>query len=339
MRFLRSRCVPAKTKVVSPCGLFASIRAAVRKYEVHLHMIKHFYLLLLAFSAFGQSYKTTEVGVTDLISGTLFQPDKPSGRLVILIAGSGPTNRSGNQIGLHNNSLKYLAEALATNGTNVYAYDKRLFKLIQNPGFKEEDLTFDQFVDDARAVVRHFRKDYRKIIVAGHSEGSLIGMLAASEADGFISLAGPGQSADAILAEQLGKQLPGKLPAVKEKLALLREGKTFTEDDVILQSIFRASVQPYLISWFRYNPQTEVGKLKIPVLIVNGTKDIQVGESEARLLHQAKPSSTLAIIANMNHILKEIKGDDAENRASYNKPELPVMPELVSVVNQFLKGI
>ncbi|HRN99762.1 MAG TPA: alpha/beta hydrolase, partial [Flavobacterium sp.] len=91
----------------------------------------------------------------------------------------------------------------------------------------------------------------------------------------------------------------------------------------------------YLISWIKYDPAIEIAKLKIPVLIINGTSDIQVTESEAKLLHQAKPDAKLVLIEKMNHVLKEVSSRE-ENLASYNDPKLPLSPRLVEAVNQFL---
>lgn len=94
-----------------------------------------------------------------------------------------------------------------------------------------------------------------------------------------------------------------------------------------------------MISWIKYNPQDEIKKLKIPVLIINGTKDLQVKISEAELLKQAKPDAKLEIIENMNHIFKEVKGDDTQNLATYTNPNLPIMNEMVSKILLFTKSI
>jgi fermentation-respiration switch protein FrsA (DUF1100 family) len=107
----------------------------------------------------------------------------------------------------------------------------------------------------------------------------------------------------------------------------------------MLASLFRESVQPYMISWIKYNPQNEIKKLQIPVLLINGTKDLQVTVSEAELLKKAKPEAKLVIIENMNHIFKEIKGDDAENMKSYSDPNLPVTEKLVTAINLFIKSL
>jgi fermentation-respiration switch protein FrsA (DUF1100 family) len=94
-----------------------------------------------------------------------------------------------------------------------------------------------------------------------------------------------------------------------------------------------------MISWIKYNPQAEIKKLQIPTLLINGDKDIQVSLADAKLLQQAKPESELKIVANMNHIFKEIKGDEAENKASYTNPDLPVMNELVSAIAVFVQKL
>ncbi len=302
--------------------------------------------LLLTFAnliAQNTTFTTQEIEVNPLIKGTLFTPSNSgNNHLVILIAGSGPTNRSGNQIGMINNSLKYLSESMASNGISVYSYDKRLFALLSKPDFKEEDSNFDDVVKDAVDVIEHFRKEgkYKKIVIAGHSEGSLIGMIAAKDrADGFISLAGAGRPADEIIQTQIGKQAPFLKDKVKEKFELLKKGQTFKLEEPMLESLFRESVQPYLMSWIKYDPKIEIVKLKMPVLIVNGTNDIQVAVSEAELLHGAKPEAKISIIPKMNHIFREIDGDDTANFATYSNKDLPISTALTSVVNQFIKSI
>ena len=259
-----------------------------------------------------------------------------------MISGSGPTNRSGNQIGGMTNCSKFLAQGLAKNDIAVFTYDKRMFAQMKAGNLDEKTMRFDDGINDAKDVIAYFKsqKKYAKIIIAGHSEGSTVGMVAADKnADAFISIAGPGRSADEILSTQLEKQVPMMKKDFDGYLSTLKKGETFELKNQMLASIFRESVQPYMISWFKYNPQDEIKKLKIPVLIINGTKDLQVPVSEAELLKSAKPDAKLVIIDNMNHVLKDIKGDDSENMASYNNGELPVSETLINAVNQFTKSI
>lgn len=303
-----------------------------------------FYLTLLFASAiFAQEKKftTEEVSVNSLLNGTLYKPENSSKKtkLVIIIAGSGIPDRNGDMPGMKTSAYKYLAESLAKNGNAVYAFDKRTIAQIKAGDMKEEDGSFEDFITDVKDIITYFKqkKQYSKIILAGHSEGSLVGMIAAKgNADAFISLAGMSRSFDETLVEQIGKQAPFLKEETQKNFDILKTGKTFELKNPALAAIFRSGVQPYLISIIKYNPAVEIKKLDIPVLIINGTKDIQIPESDAKLLHEALPKSELAIIENMNHIFKEIKGGDTENRESYNKPELPIMPELASKMNAFL---
>ena len=208
----------------------------------------------------------------------------------------------------------------------------------------ESTLLFNDMIDDTKAVLSYFRlqKKYDKVIVAGHSEGSLIGMVAANgNANAFISLSGAGRPIDEVLEEQIVKQMPSIKTVLREKLNDLKVGKLIdpTSIDPAMAGMFRKSVQPYLISWIQLNPQIEIKKLQIPVLIINGDKDIQVPATDALLLHQSLPASKIEIIANMNHIFKTITGDDASNRASYTDPTLPISEALIATINLFLKGL
>jgi pimeloyl-ACP methyl ester carboxylesterase len=284
------------------------------------------------------------IAVNNLLNGTLYTPLKSTKNtnLVILIAGSGPTDRDGNQKGMTNNSLKLLAESLANNGIAVYSYDKRIFAQMAAGKLDEASLTFDNFIEDAKDVILFFKnqKKYHTITIAGHSEGALIGMVAADgNADGYISIAGAGRSIDEVLLEQIGKQAPFLKDEVEKNLATLKSGNTFELKNQMLTSLFRASVQPYMISWIKYNPQTEIKKIHIPTLLINGDKDIQVSVSDVHLLQQAKSDAQLKIIPNMNHIFKAIKGDDAENKASYTNPELPICTELTSTITTFIRSL
>ena len=304
-------------------------------------------LLIISASSFSQvttAFTKENITVNSLLNGSLYTPSQQSKKLnlVILIAGSGPTDRDGNQMGLANNSLKLLAEALANNGIAVYSYDKRIFTQMASGKLDEASLSFDNFIDDAKAVIQHFKnqKKYNSITVAGHSEGALIGMVAANgNADAYISIAGAGRPIDEVLLEQIEKQAPFLKEEVQKNLETLKNGTTFELKNQMLASLFRASVQPYMISWIKYNPQTEIKKLQIPTLLINGDKDIQVSVQDAQLLQQAKLNAQLHIIQNMNHVFKEIKGDDAENKAAYTNPDLPISIELSSIITTFIRSL
>lgn len=309
-------------------------------------MKKLLFLLLLnpLFLTFSQEkkIKTTEIEVNNLIKGTLFSVEKPKKKptLVILIAGSGPTDRNGNTKGTgENNSLKYLAEGLTNEKTSVFSYDKRIFQQMKDPNLDEKTLRFDDLIIDAGAVFTYFKSQnkYGKIYFAGHSEGSLVGMIAAREqkADGFISLAGGGRPINEVLLEQIEQRATIILEESKTVLDSLKKGKTVEIKNPMLNVLFRESVQPYMISWIKLKPQEEIKKLNVPILIINGTKDMQIGENEARILHNANPNSELVIIENMNHVFKDIKTEE-ENIKSYSDPSFPVIPILIETITKFI---
>lgn len=304
--------------------------------------------LLCSLSHFSQeskpSFETKEIAINEFLNGSLTSDLKKQKNLnlTILIAGSGPTDRNGNQNGMENNSLKFLAEGIVTVKNDVFRFDKKMFGLAKAGKLNEKDLSFDDMITDVKLIIDYFKaqKKYQKIIIAGHSEGSLVGMIAAlGNADAFISIAGPGRPANEIIEEQIGKQAPTMLAEIKENFEKLKNGQTFESKNPMLASLFRESVQPYLISWIKYNPQTEIKKLNIPILILNGTKDIQVGVSDAELLKTAKPEAKLVIIENMNHVLKTIVGDQAENMASYTNSQLPVNLDFLKSVNDFINKL
>lgn len=289
-----------------------------------------------------EKFSKEELTINPLIKGDLYTSKDHNTKktLVILIAGSGPTNRNGNQIGMQNNSLKYLAEDLSSNGYNVFSYDKRVIAQIIAGNINESEGRFEDLIEDAVSVYEYLKKTNRfgKIVFAGHSEGSLVGMIASekTKAAAYISIAGTGRTIDQVLIDQVAKQLPSSKEKMTEYLAQLKKGEMVKNVPPPLNSIFRESVQPYLISWIKYNPQDEIQKLKCPVLLLNGDKDLQVEPKEAHLLHSAKKESEILIIENMNHVFKNITTDEKENMESYSNPNLRNHPKLAEAIVEFL---
>ena len=299
-------------------------------------------LFLVSSLSFSQkrSFTAQDIAINKLIDGTLLTPESSKKQnLIIIIAGSGPTDRDGNQNFLKGNSLKKLAEGLASHNIATFRYDKRIVKQIKK-GNVDKNIMFDDFVLDAKAVLSYFKatQNYNKIYIAGHSQGSLVGMLAAQDkADGFISLAGAGQSIDKVIIEQVQKTAPMFLEDTKRVFKVLEEGKTTTDFPPALISIFNLEVQPFISNWMSYNPVNEIKKLDMPILLINGTKDLQVTEAEAKLLKEASPKAELLIIEKMNHILVPIEGDNLENSKSYNEPGRKLSMELIEAIVEFVK--
>ena len=153
----------------------------------------------------------------------------------------------------------------------------------------------------------------------------------------YISLAGVASGASTILRQQLLEKLPADLAARNEAiLSSLEKGQPAADVPMPLASLYRPSVQPYLISWFRYTPTDEFKKLRMPCLIVQGDTDIQVPVSEARALKDAKPDAELQIIQGMNHVLKTVPANQVQQLASYGDPKLPLAPKLCKSVARFL---
>jgi len=233
-----------------------------------------------------------------------------------------------------------LATELSKKGIASLRYDKR--GIGKSERLKESDLRFENYIKDAEDWIDFLEQDNRftDIIVIGHSEGSLIGMIASQNKNvtKFISIAGVGQSADKTIKEQLKIKPETVLEQASPILDKLVQGKMVENVPPMLNSLFRPSVQPYLISWFKYNPSNEISKLEKPVLIVHGTTDIQVNIDDAETLAKANPNSKIQIIEGMNHIMKSAEIDRQKNIQTYNQPELPVKTELIKVIVDFMKN-
>ncbi|KQC34403.1 hypothetical protein AAU57_14435 [Nonlabens sp. YIK11] len=314
-------------------------------------MNKLILLLLFPFFALAQNaFKmdkqetTTDPSVVDInefIKGTLWTPEGADQvPLVILFTGSGPNDRNGNSMMTRNDSHKQLAKVLLENGIATYRYDKRSFTLVKERK-PTDDISFDDFVTDAQTVVTHFANDERfsKIILAGHSQGSLIALLSIDKnVDGFISLAGAADPIDQIIVQQIAAQAPG---LDKEAAAVFAQMKT--QDSVVtkvnpyLMSVVGPGIQPFMKSWMAYHPTELIKDLTVPTLILNGTRDRQVSIDQAEKLHNALPNSKLVIIEGMDHLFKKVGDDDIEAAKSYTDPSFPLHPELVEEILAFVK--
>lgn len=306
----------------------------------------------IAISASGQMLLTEEsitlkTNVGD-IYGSLKVPNKNEAvPLAILVAGSGPTDRVGNQPNMKSNSYQMLTDALFYKDIATLSYDKRQIAA-SKVNQKEEDVRFEDYVNDLKAWVELLSKDKRfsEIVLIGHSEGSLLGMIAANEntlVSKYISIAGAGELASEILKIQLSKQLIGQPEMIKtlifSYIDKLEKGEMILDVPVYLNNLFRPSVQPYMISWFKYNPQTEIAKLSIPILILQGTKDIQVDINQAELLYSANSKAKKVIVDNMDHVMKISESTDLSEqiKQSYNDPNKPISRVLIDAIVSFIK--
>ncbi|SEL34030.1 hypothetical protein SAMN04487910_2184 [Aquimarina amphilecti] len=299
-----------------------------------------FTTLCLAQEKEEKEYNSATVRVNRLIEGTLTTPySDDSVPLIIFIMDSGAINREGNDRMSKNDAFKLLAIELAKKGVASYRYDKRLFK-IDAVGIREHEILLEHFIQDAKSIVTYFKENgnYTKVVLAGHGQGSLIGIMAAKgNVDGFISIAGNAQSVDQIVIQQLEKQAPGLDKSAAVAFADLKEKGRAMNYDPALESIFGYKLQPFMKSWIKYTPSEEIKDLNIPILVLQGDKDLQVEVSEAEKLKEAVPNAEYVIIENMNHILREIKGSRLENHKSYNEYWLKIMPEVTTSIVNFVK--
>ncbi len=277
------------------------------------------------------------------LHGTLLLPKSAEPLPVaLIIAGSGPTDRNGNNPMGRNDSLKRLAQALARRGIASLRYDKRGVGRSLATSPDERQLSVEGYVADAVAWVRLLKADPRfsKVVLIGHSEGALIASLTAPlvEPAALISIAGSGRPIDLLLREQLQGRLPPPLLATAHYLIdELKAGRTHEPVPEALQVLFRPSVQPYLISLFAQDPAQAFANARAPALIVQGTHDIQVERDDALALQRAREDAELALITRMNHVLRIAAMDRATQTASYNQPELPIAHELTERIARFLK--
>lgn len=308
--------------------------------------MKLYYFILcfcLALPTFSQEQPKTlekEIEVSPFVDGSLLEPNEYNKNILAIIIGDyGPIDRNGNQNFQKNNNLKKLAHGLADYGISSFRYDKRIVKQIKK-GRVNARMSFNDFIKDANDVVNYFEKQgtYKAIYIIGHGQGSLVGMLSANEqVSGFISLAGSAKSIDQVILEQIEQTAPGLAPDAQRVFDVLKSGKTTRDFPQALSNIFSLDTQDFMGSWMQYNPTTAISTLTIPVLIINGTNDLQVSTEEAEELQKALPTSVLVNISNMNHVLFIIEGGDLENSKSYNESFRPLPPELMDALVKFMK--
>jgi len=274
------------------------------------------------------------------LEGTLLVADYAEKKTVaLIIAGSGPTDRNGNNPVMSNNALKLLAHGLLENNISSFRYDKRGVGKSAQEALNESDLRFETYIDDAIACVEFLKalNTFNEIIIIGHSEGSLIGMVVSQldSVDKFISLAGSAIPIAELLRQQLKAQ-----PSVAEQaipiLDQLLQGETVDNVPESLQSLFRPSIQPYMISRMNYEPQVELAKLDKPILAVQGTTDIQIRSEDVDFLAKANSRVEVVVLEKMNHVLKTATSDREVNIATYSDPDLPLHAELLPAIFQFL---
>ncbi len=287
------------------------------------------------------------------ISATIDMPDAGGDTAVLIVAGSGPTDRNGNSgAGLNTFCYKMLGEALAESGYAVMRYDKRGIGGSPIPAEDILSLVFENYIDDARACAKFLRAEgFERVIVAGHSEGGVIALqLAAEEAcclDGVVLLCAPGYNMAEILNYQLSQQLvPAYMGLMVKSTAIinsLKAGRMVAQEDIPaeLMSLFHPTVQPFIISNMRYEPTELVAKCRVPMLIVSGGRDIQVSVSNGERLHGANPAAEYRMFENMTHVLKDADASDRmmQVMSIYTNANLAITEALAPAIVEFINNI
>ena len=302
------------------------------------------FIFLLVFIFKGlNSQKVSEVSIqiTDgILSAELSEVNKKY--LIIFVAGSGPTDRDGNNPNMKNNSLKMLSDSLVSRGFSTLRIDKRGVAKSLIANIKEETLRFDTFVCDLSNWIDTMNvKGFQNIMLLGHSEGSLVSIITSlnnKRVKGLISIAGAGTSADSIILTQMKTQPSQIQELVANYLDTLKKSQLLINVPLYLYALFRPSVQPYMISWIKYNPSIEISKLKIPILILQGDNDLQVSIEDAKKLKDNNKSAKLEILESTNHVLKVVK-DPIENQRSYTDSSFPLNPKIADKINEFIFDI
>jgi len=285
------------------------------------------------------------------LPATLTLPTNYNGAppVALIVAGSGPTDRNGNSAGplrAQNNSNLYaiLAWQLADAGIASVRYDKRaLGENLQKINIAETSI--DDFVGDVIAGARKLAADRRfsKVVLIGHSEGAELVLQAANRgapAAGIVMLSGAGRPIMLVLREQLSKQLPPE-ELLKWDSASARYLRGEDAGDVHpgLKPLLLPTNRRFMQSWAKYDPAAEIARARVPVLIVQGGRDLQISEVDARALQSAQPAAKLVVIPAANHVFRAATDDRMAQARLYADPTVPIVPDLTPAIADWIKRL
>jgi len=289
----------------------------------------------------------TAPGPQGPLAGTMIDAGKGA-PVVLIIPGSGPTDRHGNNpLGVTAAPYRLLAEGLAKRGISSVRIDKRGMFGSKAAMADANRVTVADYAADAHAWAASIRQatGVKCVRLLGHSEGSLVALAAGQRSDdlcGIISVSGMGRRLGAVMREQL-RANPANAPILEPALAAIAALEAGMPVDAAslpapLQPLFNAAVQPFLRDLMAHDPARLAASLKLPLLIVQGDQDLQITVADARVLAKAQPKARLVIVRGVNHVLKIPGGEGrAMNIAAYADPSLPIAPAVVDAVADFVK--
>ncbi|HEV2594648.1 MAG TPA: alpha/beta hydrolase [Sphingomicrobium sp.] len=280
------------------------------------------------------------------LAGT-YVPGNTGGPVVVIVPGSGPTDRDGNSTPLVKAApYRMLADALKLRGIGSIRFDKRGLFESKSVLARPDQVTIADYAADVHrwAAKASALAAAKCAWVAGHSEGALVALAAAQDRKGIcgvISIAGPGRKLGLILLDQLQSNPANApiLPQALNALDTLEHGGSVDEQSLPapLRPLFKASLQPYLRDLLSYDPATLASRLRVPFLVLQGDKDIQVSIADAQSLAKAKPNASLDILPNTNHVLKEVtSADRTANIATYSDPDRPLARGVADRMTSFI---
>lgn len=281
------------------------------------------------------------------LAGTLLRVGTTEAPVVLVLPGSGPTDRDGNNpMGVQANSYRLLADSLAAEGVSSLRVDKRGMGGSAGAVADGNAVTVADYVADTRAwiAVARAKTTAPCVWLLGHSEGGLIALAAAKEEGvcGLVLVATPGRPLGEVLREQF-RANPANAPILANAEGAIERLEAGERVDVggmhpALQAIFNPAVQGFVISLFALDPARLIADAPGPVLIVQGGRDVQVPMADAERLKAAAPDAELALFPAGNHVLKDVASDDrAANLASYGDPNLPLAAGLADKIAMFVK--
>jgi len=302
---------------------------------------------MLIAAAVAAAVPMTAPGPLGPLAGTLLDA-RSHAPVVLIIPGSGPTNRDGNNpLGVTSSPYRLLAEALAAKGISTVRIDKRGLGGSKAAVADGNKVTIGDYATDTHNWVAAIRQKtgVKCVWVLGHSEGSLIALAAAQQPKdicGIISVSGAGRKLSDVIREQL-RSNPANAPVMDSAISALDSLERGQHVDVTnlhpgLQRLFAPQVQDFLIDMFSYDPAKIAASLQVPLLIVQGQRDLQISVSDARALASAQPKAALLLLPQMTHVLKDAESDDRSAiAATYTDASLPVDAGLVDAIARFVK--
>ncbi len=309
-------------------------------------------LLLLAATVAATPSATTQTfvqapGPLGPLKGTMLAPAAGGAPMVLIIPGSGPTDRNGNNpLGVRAATYRLLAEGLAQRSIGTVRIDKRGMFGSRTAVADGNAVTIGDYATDTESWITAIRKltGVPCVWVLGHSEGGLVALVSAQNAPdicGLVLVSAAGRPLGEVLREQL-RSNPANAPIIDQAMAAidgLEAGKhvDISTMNPALMPLFAPQVQGFLISVFSYDPAKLIAAINKPVLILQGKRDMQVSVADAERLKRSAPAAKLVLLDDTNHVLKTVTSDDRRaNGAAYANPRLPLAPGVVDAVAGFI---